>query len=207
MNTSNRPEILQIKKYPNRRYYDTTRSCHVTLQELYDLVLSGQDVCIADSKTETDITNLVLFQILLEKEQPKLDVFPSAMLHLMIRSNRQVLRSSLERFFGPFMDLFAKTQKQFETYWRRAMSGQMISPLDWANSMAQVFTPTYLGSKRDQTFEDHPALDEQEGSPSADSVDGTVDELRRQVGELTQRIEELSGARIPSPSSGSVDGQ
>ena len=69
--------VLQIKKYPNRRYYDATRSCHVTLQEVYDLVRDGQDVCVTDSRTGEDITNLNLMQDMLEKDQPKLDVFPS----------------------------------------------------------------------------------------------------------------------------------
>ena len=108
------PEVVQIKKYPNRRYYDATHSRHLTIQEVHGLIASGRDVCVTDSRNGDDITNLVLTQIILEQEEPKLDLFPSSVLHLMIRSNRQVLRSSMERFFGPFLELLSSSQKQFD---------------------------------------------------------------------------------------------
>lgn len=183
-------EVLQIKKYPNRRFYDATRSQHVTLQEVYDLVVAGRDVMISDSKTGEDITNLVLTQILLEKDPPKLDLFPSWVLHQLIRSNRTVLRSTVDRFLGPFMNVFSATQRQFEGYLRQAMGGELVSPLDWANNMMRAFRPGANGSP-EEAGDEMPA-DFPPDVPSSSGGD-RLDDLRRQVADLTQRIDELGG--------------
>jgi len=190
---NNRP-VLHIKKYPNRRYYDATRSRHVTLQEVYDLVQDGSDVTISDSRTGEDITNLVLLQLVLEKEQPKLDVFPSSILYQMIRSNRHVLRTTVERFFGPFMNVFATSQKQFEAHLRQVMTGSLVTPMDWANSMLDAFSP--------RTRE--PAADGRDGHPpepdeEPPQSDPRVDELREQVAALTRRMEDLADATPRRP--------
>lgn len=181
------PEALHIKKYPNRRFYDATRSCHVTLQEVYEVIVSGRDVIITDSKTEEDITNVVLLQIILEKDLPKLSLFPSSILHLMLRSNQQVIRQSFERFFGPFISILAQSQKQFDDYIRQTMRGPLGAPMNWASSMMQAFVPA-----RDVGAE--APLEETTFDPPAERPDDT-EILRSQVEELTRRVEELSKSR------------
>jgi polyhydroxyalkanoate synthesis repressor PhaR len=176
--------VVQIKKYPNRRYYDATHSRHVTLHEVHDAIVAGHDVCVTDSRTGDDITNLVLTQILLERDEPKLDLFPSAILHLMIRSNRQVLRSWMERSFGPFLDAFSSSQKQFDAYLRQAMQAGATSPLDWANRMMQAFTGTRAAAPRREPV-DPGAAPASEASPDA------IAELKRQLEELQRRMDEL----------------
>jgi polyhydroxyalkanoate synthesis repressor PhaR len=193
-------ESLQIKKYPNRRFYDTTRSCHITLQDIYDLVLAGHDVTVSDSRTGEDITNIVLFQVMLEKDPPKLDLFPSSILHLMIRSNRQALRAPFERFFGPFMQLFATSQRQFDAYMRRAMGPSFLSPLDWANRMMQAFTaqsakpPTNHSKENAVDDEDSPS-DTLEKEPEQVGDRETLEQLRRQVESLAAKVERLNTDR------------
>ncbi|MEK7756250.1 MAG: polyhydroxyalkanoate synthesis regulator DNA-binding domain-containing protein [Planctomycetota bacterium] len=181
-------EVIQIKKYPNRRYYDATNSRHVTLQELHDLIVSGKDICVTDSRNGDDITNLLLTQILLERDEPKLDLFPSSVLHLMIRSNRQVLRSSMERFFGPFQGLLATSQKQFDAYLRQAMQTNAASPMEWASRMMQAFTgatptPAPSSSEPPEPVAEPPASGE------------TLDHLREQLAALQRRVEKLDNVR------------
>jgi len=181
-------EVIQIKKYPNRRYYDATNSRHVTLQELHDLIVSGKDICVTDSRNGDDITNLLLTQILLEQDEPKLDLFPSSVLHLMIRSNRQVLRSSMERFFGPFQGLLKTSQKQFDAYMRQAMQTNVASPMEWASRMMQAFsgaspTPGPVVSQPP----DPPAETQESGE--------SLDHLREQLAALQRRVEKLGDAR------------
>ena len=174
-------EVIQIKKYRNRRYYDATNSRHVTLQELHDLIVSGKDICVTDSRNGDDITNLLLTQILLEQDEPKLDLFPSSVLHLMIRSNRQVLRSSMERFFGPFQGLLKTSQKQFDAYMRQAMQTNAASPLEWASRMMQAFSgaPPTPGPVVSQPPE--PRAETQEPNES-------LDDLRKQLAALQRRL-------------------
>ncbi len=177
--------MVQIKKYPNRRYYDATHSRHVTLQEVHDMIMAGEDVCVTDSRNGDDITNLVLTQILLEKDEPKLDLFPSSVLHMMVRCNRQVLRTWIERSFGPFLGLLSTSQRQFDAYVRQAMHGPVLSPLDWANRMMQAFSAS---SSPAPSTESPP-----EASP--DSGGDGLEELRRQLSELQRRLDEIGAGQ------------
>ncbi len=97
------PQLLQVKKYPNRRLYDRTRSCHLTHEELYDLVVAGHTVCVTDSRTGADITNLVLMQALIERGPEKFAAIPPEVVHLMIRASEQMLRSMATGWFAQMM--------------------------------------------------------------------------------------------------------
>ncbi len=193
MNSSEKREVLQIKKYPNRRYYDATRSCHVTLHEVYELIQAGHEVVITDSRNGEDITNLVLAQVILERDQPKLDIFPASILHLVIRSNRHVLRSFVDRVFGPMMDLFATSQRQWDSYLRNTMSGRITSPFDWAQSMFGAMAPNHRNSAgtapRSEGSPEHEVPPPESGVGTIDS-DGLA-ELRTQLEILSRRIEAL----------------
>ncbi len=178
--------LLQIKKYPNRRYYDATRSRHITLQEVYDVVREGHHVCVTDSRTGDDITNVVLLQIILDKDQPKLDLFPPTVLHMIIRSQRQALRTTLERVFGPMMEMMASSQKQVDGFLRQTTAGGLQNPMDWAGQMMTAFSPHSPEPQRDDHDPSEPPPEEAQGR--ADEVD----ELRRQVEAMSRRIEELS---------------
>ncbi len=188
MNNGRSPEVLQIKKYPNRRFYDATNSRHVTLQELHDFIVAGKDICVTDSRNGDDITNLLLTQILLDRDEPKLDLFPSSVLHVMIRSNRQVLRTYMERLFGPFLGLLSNSQKQFDAYLRQAMQSNVTSPMEWAGRMMQAFSGDSATPPSSPPVEPDRAAATQESGES-------LEELRDQVTALQRRVEELGKTR------------
>ncbi len=181
-------EIIDIKKYPNRRYYDATNSRHVTLQEVHDLVVSGKDIRVSDSRNGEDITNLVLTQVLLEQDEPKLDLFPSSILHLMIRMNRQALRMSMERLFGPFQGLLSSSQKQFDAYLRQAMKANVASPMEWASRMMQAFSGAPTSSVPNGSQSPEAPEEDQE-------IDQSLDLLRDQLEALQRRVEKLGKIR------------
>lgn len=193
--------LLHIKKYPNRRYYDTTRSCHVTLKDVHALVVGGHDVCITDSRTGDDITNLVLMQIVIEKDQPKLDLFPASVMHMMVRANRQALRGYVDQFFTPFLGIMARSRNQFDTYMRRMMSGQFVSPAEWGSYLAQVFGGgTGARAKPEGDSEDTGDIEDpfvDDPPDVAGSATESPEDLRDQLAELTRRIEELTDRGIP----------
>ncbi|GIW88751.1 MAG: hypothetical protein KatS3mg108_3075 [Isosphaeraceae bacterium] len=78
---------IRIRRYPNRRFYDRSRGRYVTLQEIEQLVLDGHLIEVTDSRDGSDITRQILTQILSERHPRKLDMFPVAMLHSIIRAN------------------------------------------------------------------------------------------------------------------------
>lgn len=183
--------VLQIKKYPNRRYYDATRRCHVTLHEVYDLVVAGNDICVMDSKTGEDITNLILFQVLLEKDQPKLELFPASVLHMMIRSNRQALHSAFEGLFGPFLRMVASSHRQFDSYLRTTMAPGILSPLEWAQQMLRTFPGASAPSNGHEPTVESTSSDEPPPEEDQPPTDETLEDLRRQLSALAKQIENL----------------
>jgi polyhydroxyalkanoate synthesis repressor PhaR len=190
------PAVLQIKKYPNRRYYDAINSRHITLKEIHDVIVGGTDVAITDSRSGDDITNLVLTQILLEQDQPKFDIVPSALLHAMIRSNRQMLRTWVERFYGPFMGLLATSQKQFDAYLRDAFRGGFPNPFEWAKAFGAA---SRAPKTADHGADSGEAGPEDLAAAESEPNGATIADMRRQLGELSRRIEELSQQKPRGP--------
>lgn len=180
------PNVVLINKYPNRRFYDTLNSRHVTLQEIHDLIISGKDVCVTDTGTGEDLTNVVLMQILLERDHLKLDLFPNSIMHMMIRSSRNTLRATVERFFGPFLGIMAASQKQFDAYLRDSMK----SPLDWTKGMFRAFgvdgaTQARSNNQKTDSKGESVAPEESDRSGELDELRSQMDILRRRVADLT----------------------
>jgi len=95
-----KPKKLEIKKYPNRRYYDATHSRHFTLEEIRTLIQQGYDIHVTDAKTCADITAQILTQIILELDTPKLDSLPVPLLLRLIRMNDQLIKDFIEKYFN-----------------------------------------------------------------------------------------------------------
>ncbi|HMN96709.1 MAG TPA: polyhydroxyalkanoate synthesis regulator DNA-binding domain-containing protein [Phycisphaerales bacterium] len=114
--------IRRIQKYPNRRLYDRSTSSHLTHEELYELVASGERVQVVDSRTGEDITTVVLALVLIEHDPPKFAAIPPEFMHLLIRANRGVL-PALQR---SMLD---------------AMSGAAASWIAWQERMASMIAP------------------------------------------------------------------
>lgn len=102
-------EKIVIKKYPNRRLYDTTESAYITLSQLADLVRQGNKVEVVDVKTGEDVTAFTLMQVILEEARRKNNLLPVSLLHLFIRYGENVL----SEFFEKYLEL---TLKNYLTY-------------------------------------------------------------------------------------------
>src|SRR5436190_18960545 len=110
---------LEIKKYPNRRYYDATHSRHLTLDEIRSLIQQGYDIRVVDARTSADITAQVLIQIILELDTPKLDSLPVPLLVRIIRMNDQLIKDFVEKYFNQALKSFFEYQRQMEEQVRK----------------------------------------------------------------------------------------
>lgn len=90
-------EVIRIRKYPNRRLYDTSRSCHLTHDGVLGLIAEGKTVQVTDSRSGADITNVVLLQIIIERDPAKLQALPSALVHRAMRTEISELRAAAEQ--------------------------------------------------------------------------------------------------------------
>lgn len=183
------PGQLKIRKYPNRRYYDATRSRHVTLEEIHSLIREGYEVQVTDSRSGERITQKVLAQIILELDPPKLDAFPAALLHGLIRANQTIVRDFIEKYFNQALSAFLRSQKQFESYLRQALGlqGMQTPGPNWAQMMLGPFSPQFW------QFSDGAASarssNQREGS-AQDDLRSEVEALRRQLASLQEKLDE-----------------
>src|SRR5678810_1010529 len=108
-----------IKKYPNRRLYDTETSTYITLAEVKELVLGYKDFQVQDAKTGDDLTRSILLQIILEEESGGVPMFSTDMLSNIIRyyghSMQGLMGSYLERSITTFHEAQKRFQEQAQT--------------------------------------------------------------------------------------------
>ncbi len=183
-----------IKKYPNRRFYDVTRSMHVTLSDLYDLVRTGNEIVVTDKSTGHDITNVVLAQIILEHDPPKLDLFPASLLHQAIQANEQLIKRFVDQYFAQAMNAFVDSRKRFDEYLKRTGFSALTptAPFDWLRMLFPMVGP---GMRSGPVAPGHPR-EEPPAEPPPKQHD-EVQALREQLTELREQVNSLRSARKP----------
>ena len=103
--------IRLIKKYPNRRLYDTKTSVYITLADVKKLVVEGEEFQVVDAKTGEDLTRSILLQIILEEEAAGAPMFSSDVLTQFIRSYGNAMQGMLGAYLERNMQLFAEIEK------------------------------------------------------------------------------------------------
>jgi len=102
-----------IKKYPNRRLYDTEVSSYITLEDVRQLVLDHQDIQVVDAKSGDDLTRSVLLQIISEHEERGEPIFTTALLTRIIRFYGDALQGFMGSYLERSLDVFLDQQQQF----------------------------------------------------------------------------------------------
>jgi polyhydroxyalkanoate synthesis repressor PhaR len=125
-----------IKKYPNRRLYDTKTSTYITLADVKNLVLQSEDFQVVDAKTGDDLTRSILMQIILEEEAGGAPMFTSDLLAQMIRfyghAMQGMMGKYLENNIKGFTEMQAKLQEQ-----ARSVYGDNVASKDlWAQFLS-----------------------------------------------------------------------
>lgn len=106
--------IRIIKKYPNRRLYDTNVSKYITLEDLKKLVMEGIEFCVKDVKSKEDLTRSVLLQIIAEQEHDEEPLFSTQALTQLIRCYGQSYQHVISKYLQNSIDIFTKQQSSFQ---------------------------------------------------------------------------------------------
>jgi polyhydroxyalkanoate synthesis repressor PhaR len=124
--------VRLIKKYPNRRLYDTQTSTYITLADVKQLVLEHENFQVVDAKSGEDLTRQILLQIILEEESGGVPMFSAQMLAQIIRfygnAMQGIMGSYLEKNIQAFIDIQAKLQEQSKAFYET----NKIGPEMWA---------------------------------------------------------------------------
>jgi len=107
-------EKVLLKKYSNRRLYDTERNAYVTLAHVGDLIKQGREVEVIDASTQEDVTAFVLTQIVLEEAKKKNLLLPVSLLHLFIQYGETVLNEFFEKYLQQTLKSYLAYKASFD---------------------------------------------------------------------------------------------
>jgi polyhydroxyalkanoate synthesis repressor PhaR len=111
---------ILLKKYANRRLYDTDQSAYVTLNEVAELIRQGKRVTVIDAKTKQDVTDFILTQIILEEARKKNALLPAPVLHLLIQYGDNLLGEFFDKYLqltiNSYLTYKAAFDEQFKTW-------------------------------------------------------------------------------------------
>lgn len=92
------PDVRMIKKYQNRKLYDTKNSCYITLEDIAKMVKMGEEVRVVDNKSKNDVTSVILTQILVDQEKATKSILPLTMLRDIIQKGEGSLFDFIQRY-------------------------------------------------------------------------------------------------------------
>jgi polyhydroxyalkanoate synthesis repressor PhaR len=142
-----------IKKYPNRRLYDTQTSTYVTLSDIKNLVMSNEVFKVVDAKTEEDLTRNILLQIILEEEAGGAPVFSSQMLSQIIRfygnSMQGLMGNYLEKTMQSFVDIHNKLGDQTKGLGAGSTPEAWSQMMNLQNPLMQGLMGSYMEQSKD----------------------------------------------------------
>ncbi|MBT8446090.1 MAG: polyhydroxyalkanoate synthesis repressor PhaR [Gammaproteobacteria bacterium] len=116
-----------IKKYPNRRLYDTKESKYVTLSDIRELVLAGESFCVVEKKTDDDITRNILLQIIIEQEEDGEPIFSTDALQQIIGFYGNSVQGVASDFLNNSLTMFTEQQERFQNQVTEAMRANPFS--------------------------------------------------------------------------------
>lgn len=156
-----------IKKYPNRRLYDTEVSSYITLEDVRRLVMDHEEIEVRDARTGEDITRGVLLQIIAEHEEQGQPLFTTTLLTRLIRFYGDALQGFMGGYLEKSLDVFLEQQDRFrrqlddvmgKTPWS-LMNEMTERNLEIWRSMQENFLKPGEGSRRDADDAEEPSRD------------------------------------------------
>jgi polyhydroxyalkanoate synthesis repressor PhaR len=194
-------EAVVIKKYANRRLYNTASSAYVTLDDLARMVREGTDFVVFDAKTNEDLTRQILTQIIFEEESRGQALLPVQFLRQLIGFYGGQMEGVLPSYLQMSLENFSRQQETFREQMTKAvgvmpggMMGAGMMEAAAKQNMAmfeqamKMFPPFALG----RGTEAAPAAHAPTPAPAADPA---LDEMRRQMDEMRAQIDRLAASR------------
>jgi polyhydroxyalkanoate synthesis repressor PhaR len=194
-------KVATVKKYANRRLYNTATSSYVTLDELSKMVRLGQQFVVYDAKSGEDLTRSVLTQIILEEDSKGRNLLPISFLRQLISFYDDNLRAFLPRYLELSMENFMRNQEQIRRYIEGTfgsffpvgqfedMARQNLTLLHRA---ANIFNPLQPGQEGEAA---PPAVDPQAMAPAAPPTARQIEELNEKIEALEKQLGDLVASR------------
>ena len=189
---AHQPEPTIIKKYANRRLYNTGTSTYVTLEDLAEMVKSGEDFTVADAKSGEDITRSVLTQIIFEQESKGHNLLPITFLRQLIRFYGDSIQNLIPTYLDFSLNSLVREQEKFRGQMTNAfgagafdaINDQVRRNTEMFEQAMRMFLPFGTGAKNPPPSAGAP--------PSNEPTDADIKALRNQLEEMQKRLDKLS---------------
>ncbi len=192
---SKEPKI--IKRYTNRKLYDTVESRYVTLDEIAAMIKEGTEVRIVDNRTKEDLTSVTLAQIIFEEEKKK-NQMPLSVLREIIRHPGESISGFIQKEVSPRVaSIREEAESRLDKLLRRDESGKAVGPATEepappaSAEAAGSLNPADLLKASQRAFEDWQRRVDERVKHVVENLTGNLPALGRDLASLTQRLEEL----------------
>ena len=185
-------EPVTIKKYANRRLYNTGTSSYVTLEDLATMVKAGDDFVVYDAKSGEDITRSVLAQIIFEQENKEgQSLLPITFLRQLIRFYGDSMQMLVPRYLEVSIDSLTREQEKFRQQMAQAFGVSAFGPLeDHVRRNMEMFERTFA-MFAPFTRREGQDTESEKAAPAASGGE-EFDDLKRQMEEMQKRLDRLS---------------
>jgi polyhydroxyalkanoate synthesis repressor PhaR len=192
-------EPVKIKKYANRRLYNTGTSTYVTLEDLATMVKAGENFAVEDAKTGEDITRSVLAQIIFEQENKEgQSLLPINFLRQLIRFYGDSMQMLVPRFLETSIDSLTREQEKFRNQVTQAfgtgpfgaIEEQVRRNMEMFERTFAMFAPFARRESNAAGADKSPKTEG--GDASSASGGGEINDLKRQMEEMQKRLDRLS---------------
>jgi len=183
MNKDNRKPV-EIRRYQNRKLYDTQRSMYVTLEEIANIIKRGEDVRIVDNKTKEDLTSVTLTQIIFEEEKKKKSLLPLGALKKIIMEGGDTIKDFFEKTIDASVHTISKAQVTAEKVIDRVKDE--LTPGDDNNLLQEVLHKTQDFSKK----VDEKIKSTLESVTQVTNLQGEIGNLRKKISFLEKKLKE-----------------
>jgi polyhydroxyalkanoate synthesis repressor PhaR len=185
-----------IKKYANRRLYNTGTSTYVTLEDLASMVKDGEDFLVYDAKTGDDITRSVLAQIIFEQENKAgQNLLPTTFLRQLIRFYGDSMQMVVPKYLEQAIASLTQEQEKFRKQIATSLSGTPFAPLEeQVRRNMELFQQTFSMFKPFVAPPGTPAASAEPGPGATAEApkDSNIDDLRQQMKDMQERLEQMS---------------
>jgi polyhydroxyalkanoate synthesis repressor PhaR len=193
-------EPTTIKKYANRRLYNTGTSTYVTLEDLAEMVKAGEDFVVFDAKSGEEITRSVLTQIIFEQENKGQNLLPITFLRQLIRFYGDSIQNLVPTYLDFSIDSLVREQEKFRNQMTSAFAPGAFTPAgfdaigDHVRRNTEMFEQAmrmFLPFSPGRDKADAPAKPAA-AEPTAARANGDLEALKRQLDEVQKRLDKLS---------------
>ncbi|MCB1197589.1 MAG: polyhydroxyalkanoate synthesis regulator DNA-binding domain-containing protein [Bdellovibrionota bacterium] len=182
------PDVRMIKKYQNRKLYDTKNSCYITLEDIAKMVKVGEEVRVIDNKTKNDVTSIILTQILVDQEKATKSILPLTMLRDIIQKGEGSLFDFIQRYVLLGVNSSQEKMAEAERYINRLVDRGDLSKSEAKSLLKEVENAPETNQDDFDSFVANRVTDAVRNASSLSTIQTKMDSIINRLSEIEDKL-------------------